>query len=70
MKESSLFTSKSYFTRSPFIARFRLHKKLELVFVNIHLKSGISNDDQTKTEAKALSVLAQAIKDTFGKNSV
>lgn len=44
-----------------------MHNKIEFVFVNIHLKSGTSDPDQTKTETKALAILAQAIKTTFSK---
>jgi hypothetical protein len=42
------------------IALFRIYKKYELRFVNIHLKSD-------KDQAKALSTLAQTIKNTIGK---
>jgi hypothetical protein len=42
------------------IAIFRIHKKFELVFVNIHFKSD-------KDQANALLSLVQTIKNTIGK---
>ncbi|UJR15955.1 hypothetical protein I4U23_002875 [Adineta vaga] len=68
LKQTSSLQFQAYFTRSPYITIFRIYDQIELVFVNIHLKSNKSDDDnneQTKDEAKALSVLAQAMKDTF-----
>lgn len=61
---------KTYFTRSPYITIFRIYNKFELVFVNIHLKVRKLNEDEdqrTKDDAKSLSVLAQAMKDTISK---
>lgn len=64
LKQTSSLPSQAYFTRSPYITIFRIYDKIELVFVNIHLEPKKS-DEQTKDEAKALSVLAQAMKDTI-----
>ncbi len=61
---------KTYFTRSPYITIFRIYNKFELVFVNIHLKVRRLDEDEdqrTKDDAKSLSVLAQAMKDTISK---
>lgn len=56
-------------SRSPFLALFRINKKFELVFVNIHFQSRKSNES-IKNEAQALAVLAQAMKNTIGKIEV
>ena len=63
---------KSYFTRSPFIGVFRLDKKYEFVFVNVHLKARRLDEDEnerTKDEALSLSILAEAMDDTVGKDN-
>jgi hypothetical protein len=65
-----LLPFKTYFTRSPYITIFRIYNKFELVFVNIHLKVRRLDEDEdqrTKDDAKSLSVLAQAMKDTISK---
>jgi len=58
--QASLLSSNTHFSQPPLIALFRIYKKYELRFVNIHLKSD-------KDQAKALSTLAQTVKNTIGK---
>ena len=53
-------------SRSPFLALFCIYKRFELVFVNTHFQSRNQNEP-TKNEARALAVLAQAMKNTIGK---
>ncbi|CAF1162963.1 unnamed protein product [Adineta ricciae] len=68
LKQTSSLRCHGYFERSPCIAVFGIYNKIELVLVNMHLKAKKSDEDkneQTKYEAKALSVLARAMKDTI-----
>lgn len=70
MKKASLLPFKNYFTRSPYIAIFRIHDKYEFVFVNVHLKARRLDEnanERTKDEASSISILAEAMHDTVGK---
>ncbi|CAF4600445.1 unnamed protein product [Rotaria sp. Silwood1] len=72
-KKASLLPFKTYFTQLPYITIFRIFNRLELVFVNIHLTTKKSNGDKSeekKDEAKSLSVLAQAMKNTIEQKHV
>ncbi|CAF3935192.1 unnamed protein product, partial [Rotaria sp. Silwood2] len=72
-KKASLLPFKTYFNQLPYITIFRIFNKLELVFVNIHLTTKKSDEDKTsekKDEAKSLSVLAQAMKNTIEQKHV
>ncbi|CAF1193528.1 unnamed protein product [Rotaria sordida] len=73
LKQASLLPFKTYFTQLPYITIFRIFNKLELVFVNIHLKTKKSHEDKNqekKDEVRSLSVLAQAMKNTIEQKHV
>ncbi|CAF3737635.1 unnamed protein product [Rotaria socialis] len=72
IKRSSTLPFTAYFNQLPMIAIFRLFNKYELVFVNIHLKTkGLyENGCEKKDEARSLSVLAQAMKNTIEQKHV
>ncbi|CAF2073252.1 unnamed protein product [Rotaria magnacalcarata] len=71
IRRSSTLPFTAYFNQLPFIAIFRLFNKYDLVFVNIHLKAkGSDESGCKKDEARSLSVLAQAMKNTIEQKRV
>jgi hypothetical protein len=70
LKNSSLLSLETYFTRSPYVTTFRVFDKIELVFVNIHLKPNRLDEDETeetKDEGESLEMLTQMMKESIGK---
>ncbi len=61
LKQILVLSHHAHFSRSPFITLFRIYKKFEFIFINIHLEL------QRLDEIKALLVLVQAMKNTIGK---
>jgi hypothetical protein len=68
LKKASLLLLKTSCTQSPYMTIFRLYDKIDLVFVNTHLKTQrLDEEKQIKDETLSLSAVTQAINDIIGK---